>query len=77
MEIPDIKAQNLDQAIVVTVKQGDMEVINLEYNAFSYAYVVSQNPTTYLKTIPVTNAMYEYWQKARAYVDSKNNASNA
>ena len=50
--------------------------IELKYNPFSYAYVISQDTATYQKTIDVTNAMYEYWKNAKAYVDN-NNQSNA
>ena len=78
VEVPDIKAQNLDQSIKVVVKRkGQLSNdIELQYNAFSYAYVISQDTATYQKTIDVTNAMYEYWKNAKAYVDN-NNQSNA
>lgn len=67
VEIPDIKAKNLDKAIVVTVKKGATEVLKLNYNAFSYAFSIQQNHEEYGKAITVTNAMYTYWQKANEF----------
>lgn len=71
VEIPDIVAQNLDKAIVVTVKREGNEVLSLQYNAFSYAHSLKQNPTKYEKTIAVTNAMYQYWNMAKEYFENK------
>lgn len=69
--IPDIVAQNLDKAIVVTVKREGKEVLSLQYNVFSYAHSLKQNPTKYEKTIAVTNAMYQYWNMAKEYFENK------
>lgn len=71
VEIPDIKAKKLDQAIVVTVKREDKEVLSLQYNAFSYACTLKQDTAKYEKTITVTNAMYQYWKMAKEYFENK------
>ena len=59
VEISDIKAKKLDQPVVVTVKRESKEVLSLQYNAFSYAHSLKQDPTKYEKNIEVTNAMYK------------------
>lgn len=46
MDIPDIKAQNLDQDVVIIVQMNGQKIIELNCNAFSYAYAMatSSNP---------------------------------
>lgn len=74
VDIPDIKAQNLDQSIKVIVKNSsNKEIISLEYNAFNYAYALWNNKAPDEKSVAVMNAMYSYWENAKAYVNSKNN----
>lgn len=73
VEIPNIKAQNLaDKVKVVVNKNGQAkETMSIGYSAFSYAYDLQQleQPNDNLKQ--VTYAMYQYWQLAKQYVDSK------
>lgn len=74
VEIKNIKAQNLDQSVVVTVRRKDkpdVNVITLQFNAFSYAYVMAHMTPPDQKAVDVTNAMYTYWQLAKQYVDEK------
>lgn len=76
VEIKNIKAQNLDQSVVVTVQRKenpDVNVIKLQFNAFSYAYVMANMTSPNQKAVDVTNAMYAYWQMAKQYVDEKAN----
>lgn len=76
VEIKNIKAQNLDQSVVVTVQKKenpDVNVIKLQFNAFSYAYAMANMTSPNQKTVDVTNAMYAYWQLAKQYVDEKTN----
>lgn len=73
VDIPDIKAQDLDQSIKVIVKNSSNEkIISLKYNAFNYAYALWNNETPDEKSVAVMNAMYSYWENAKAYVNSKN-----
>ncbi len=73
VEIPDIKAQNLDKSIEVNVRdQTGENIITLKYNAFSYAYSMSKKSTTDANTKQAMKALYQYWLDAKAYVDNKN-----
>lgn len=74
VEIKNIKAQNLNQSVVVTVQKKDnpnVNVIELSFNAFSYAYVMANMTSPNKKAVNVTNAMYAYWKLAKQYVDGK------
>lgn len=76
VEIKNIKAQNLDQSVVVTVQRKenpDVNVIKLQFNAFSYAYAMANMTSPNQKAVDVTNAMYVYWQMAKQYVNEKTN----
>ena len=76
VEIKNIKAQNLDQSVVVTVQRKenpDVNVIKLQFNAFSYAYAMANMTSPNQKAMDVTNAMYVYWQMAKQYVNEKTN----
>ena len=71
VDIPNIKAQNLDKSIVVTVQQKNKpgtDVISLQYNAFSYAYAMLHASVPDQKTMDVMNAMYTYWEMANLYM---------
>lgn len=74
VEIKNIKAQNLDQSVKVTVQRKEnpgVNVVELQFNAFSYAYVMANMESSNQKAVDVTNAMYVYWQMAKQYVDEK------
>ncbi len=71
VEVKNIKAQNLDQKVVVTVRRKDTpdkNVIELNFNAFSYAYLMANMESSDQNVTNVTNAMYTYWQLAKKYV---------
>lgn len=77
VEIPDIKAQNLDKAVEVRVQKSDepnVDIIKLQYNAFSYAYDLSNMENSDANTKVVTYALYQYWKMAQQYVEENKNA---
>lgn len=73
IEIPNIKAQNLaDKVKVVVSKTGQAkETMTIGYSAFSYAYDLQQSAQSDDNLSQVTYAMYQYWQLAKQYVDSR------
>lgn len=73
IEIPNIKAQNLaDKVEVVVSKTGHAkESMTIGYSAFSYAYDLQQSAQSDDNLSQVTYAMYQYWQLAKQYVDSR------
>lgn len=72
VDIPDIKAQNLDKDIEVIVSrktQNVEKIIELHYNAFSYAFAMQQVTPQNQKVITLTKAMYLYWKNATEYIN--------
>ena len=70
VDIPNIKAKDLNQSVVVKVQQKsqpDVNIIELNYNVFSYAYAMKKSENADEATMNVTNAMYQYWQLALQY----------
>ena len=77
VEIPDIKAQNLDKAVEVRVQKSDepnVDIIKLQYNAFSYAYDLANMENSDANTKAVTYALYQYWKMAQQYVEENKNS---
>lgn len=70
--IRNIKAYNLDQKIIVTIKKNgvDSEGIKLDYGIFSYAEAVSRMENADEKLVKLTKALYRYCQDAKAYKNS-------
>ena len=69
--------QNLDKAVEVRVQKRDepnVDIIKLQYNAFSYAYDLSNMENSDANTKVVTYALYQYWKMAQQYVEENKNA---
>ena len=66
----------MNQSVVVTVQRKEnpgVNVVELQFNAFSYAYAMANMTSPNQKAVDVTNAIYVYWQMAKQYVDEKAN----
>lgn len=71
VDIPGIAAQHLDKEIVVTIKRvSDGKTVTWKYNPFSYGYVVKEKAKDNKELNAVMDALYSYWQKANAYMES-------
>ena len=70
VDISNIKAQDLDKDVEVIVQKRenpDENIIELHYNAFSYAYAMHTSSNPDENTEAVTKAMYQYWTMAKKY----------
>ena len=73
VEIANIKAQNLNQDIVIQVKaKNDISeaMLTLHYGPFSYAEAVSRQASSNVNLVNMTKALYQYWVAARKFVDT-------
>lgn len=74
VDISNIKAQDLDKDVEVIVQKRanpNENIIELHYNAFSYAYAMHTSTNPDENTEAVTKAMYQYWKMAKAYETNK------
>lgn len=74
VEIPDIKAYELNRMPTLTVHNNEMtdgDGIVITYGPFSYCYNVVNNKSTADSLKNVANTLYWYWYYADAYVQSQ------
>lgn len=73
VEIGNIKAENLNKDIVVSIRKADDtdidKVMKLHYGPFSYGEAVARQMSDNTVLVNVTKAIYQYWSDTQAYVD--------
>ncbi|MEE1314144.1 MAG: hypothetical protein UHS49_00045 [Faecalimonas sp.] len=73
IEIPDIKAYDLDKSYDVTVTQGENTMTLTGYSILSYGYCTLQSELLRedVTTMNLINSLYSYWVAAKQYADAK------
>ena len=69
IETKNTRAYDLDKNVAITVCKADNTVIELNYGVFSYGCSLAEQTDKNQQVVDIMNAMYEYWEKAKEYVD--------
>ena len=78
VEVDNIRAYDLDKMVTVVVRnknQPNSTGMKVNYGPFSYAQAVSKSSSSDINLMKVINALYNYYEKAKAYVDGRTTQS--